>query len=76
MADNGKDRKSKTRADQFIDRVMKLVMDEWEKPYYKSLHIFMEFDNRGKLPQVTVRVVPPGVKLKRDERDERKKVEA
>ena len=57
-----------TRADEFIQHIVKLIHAEHEKPRYKMLKLMVELDERGKLPKVTVRAVPPGVVLRKDEK--------
>jgi hypothetical protein len=68
MEDGKPGRQSKTRADEFINRVVKLVNELHKDPRFKPLRVMIELDERGKLPKVTVRAVPPGVKLLSDER--------
>jgi hypothetical protein len=57
-----------TRAEEFINRIVKHANELHEHPRYKPLKIMIELDERGKLPKVTVRAVPPGVTLRKDER--------
>lgn len=59
---------AQSRAEEFIQHIVKLINTEHEKPRYKMLRLMVELDERGKLPKVTVRAVPPGVTLRKDEK--------
>ena len=57
-----------SRAEEFIGKVVKLIHELHEQPRYQPLRLMVELDERGKFPKVTVRAVPPGVVLRKDEK--------